>query len=111
MCAIREPSQGEEEEESLTGAFSPGASWTCLSPVQTVSLTSVSGPSSKAICSSDKKKLSDQQWAIIILVVFAIVAVMIALLVQKIVAYRSGGQGSAAPSMSSPPTDVNSSLQ
>lgn len=84
VCAIRQCDTGE-----LTGAFSPGVLFTTLSPEPEKS-TVAKVPDSKIV---EPKELTDQQWAVIILLGFVVFAVLVALVAQQIISYASGHSG------------------
>ena len=84
VCAIRECSDGSGD---LNGAFSPGASFTTTSPkLQQSQVGAVSTAVSRV---TDRRPLSDQQWAFILLLGFTVCAVLLALLAQRIIAYTA----------------------
>ena len=102
MCAIRQSL--DDKGEQLIGAYSPGVRFSTLSPKP--ASTSASGDSTTSSSSSlsltarlqEGPSLTDQQWAVIILIVFALCAVVIAILAQQIIAYTNGGASFGAES-------------
>ena len=98
MSAIRLCADGSAD---LTGAFSPGVSFTTpAKTVETVSTSSGIIPNK----GTENRQLSDQQWAMIILLGFALCAVLIAFLAQKIIHYTSG---ESRPMDGAPPSSEN----
>jgi hypothetical protein len=82
VCAIR---QCEDGNGDVVGAFSPGLSFTSLNPEPT--RTSVAKVSESSIV--EPKQLTDQQWAMIILLGFVVFAVLVAVVFQQILSYTS----------------------
>ena len=84
----------------LTGAFSPGVSFTTLSPSPVTTATTLA-PGSGLLTgrlTAERKQLSDQQWAMIILLGFTVCAIVIAFIAQQIIAYTSHSGGGAVDS-------------
>ncbi|XP_041356067.1 fibronectin type-III domain-containing protein 3A-like [Gigantopelta aegis] len=81
VCAIRQCE--DQNMGDIVGAFSPGVTFTTLSP-EPVRLNSSKSVESKLL---EPKQLTDQQWAAIIVVVFVIVAILIAFLTQHVIDY------------------------
>ncbi|KAK2143631.1 hypothetical protein LSH36_825g03009 [Paralvinella palmiformis] len=98
VCAVRQ--SVEEKGEHLTGAYSPGVRFVTLSPKPASTSTSETSTTSLTARIHEAPSLTDQQWAIIILIVFALCAVVIAILAQQIIAYTNGGGsfGAGSPS-------------
>lgn len=89
VCAIRQCEDGAME---LSGAYSPGVTFNTSSPKQ----PQVSGAvAATAVSRVERKPLSDQQWAFILLLGFTVCAVLLALLAQRIIAYTAAN--STAP--------------
>ncbi len=87
VCAVRRKLDGSNE---LTGAYSPGVSFKTLEPkVQAV--VNAQGALQPRI--AEPKQLSDQQWAMIILLGFAVFAVIIAFTAQQIITYTNNTDG------------------
>jgi len=109
VCAVRlcssSSSAGEASDVStattdLTGAFSPGVSFTTLSPspVTTATTLAPGGGLLTGRLTAERKQLSDQQWAMIILLGFTVCAIVIAFIAQQIIAYTSHSGGGATDS-------------
>jgi predicted phage tail protein len=91
VCAVRQYCDGSGE---LLGAFSPPLSLTTTSP-KPVMANSNNTVSTTGSSRSESKSLSDQQWAMILLLGFTLCAILFAVLAQQIIAYsNSGGSGS-----------------
>ena len=83
VCAIRVCTDGTAD---LSGAYSPGVSFVTQAPKVAPTPALTSSASTKSL---EPKQLTDQQWAIIILLVFTVFAAIIAFLAQKVIAYRN----------------------
>ena len=90
VCAVRQCGDGTGE---LLGAFSPGVTFTTASPKPVVTTTSTTSviPARMA----EPKQLTDQQWAVILLLGFTVCAVLIAFLAQQIIAYTSNSNSNS----------------
>lgn len=97
VCAVRLcPSDAcDAATAELTGAFSPGVSFTTLSPSPVTTATTLAQGSGllQGRLSAERKQLSDQQWAMIILLGFTVCAIVIAFIAQQIIAYTSHSGG------------------
>ena len=82
VCAVRQCSNGTQD---LTGAYSPGVSFRTLEPKPLVTATNTT-VASRIV---EPKQLSDQQWAVIILLGFAVFAVIVAFFAQQIITYTN----------------------
>ncbi len=83
--------------EDLSGAFSPWVMFQTpsLKPVTPHPVTTVG-----AIAKIQERQLSDKQWASIILLCFAVCAIIIAFAAQQMVSYTNGGSSGTAVSSS-----------
>ena len=82
------PSLATGVESELMGAFSPGVSFTTHSPKPVNPIDPTSVIQSKM--AEKKPQLTDQHWAFIFLLCFALCAVIFAFLAQQIITYTSG---------------------
>ena len=86
VCAVR---QSRDCDEDLVGSFSQTSSFV-TSSLKSPGLGSVLGSSQPK--SSEKSKWSDQQWAVVLLLCFALFAIFIAFLAQLIISHMMGGE-------------------
>ncbi|ELT87402.1 hypothetical protein CAPTEDRAFT_151424 [Capitella teleta] len=105
VCAVRlasAPAEEGGEEGSLQGAFSPGVTFTTQAPQPAVPTSSSSLLQQRGASSADSKpsQLSDQHWACIFLLFFALCAVVFAFLAQQIVTYTNGTSAPADSNIS-----------
>ena len=94
VCAVRQCSNTDTTAPAtadLTGAFSPGVSFTTLGPHPVTMATTEGNSALPGRLSAERKQLSDQQWAMIILLGFTVCAIVIAFIAQQIIAYTSHG--------------------
>lgn len=82
VCAIRICEDGSE----VVGAFSPVVSFTTQGHEPVSPLEADVKQESKLV---ESKPLTDQQWAMIILMGFVVFAVLVAIIAQQIIKYRS----------------------
>ena len=90
VSAVRQCSNTDTTAD-LTGAFSPGVSFTTLGPHPVTMATTEGSSALPGRLSAERKQLSDQQWAMIILLGFTVCAIVIAFIAQQIIAYTSHG--------------------
>ena len=89
VCAIRVCT---DDTGDLNGAYSPGVSFVTQAP----KVAPNPAPTTSALAKiPEPKQLTDQQWAIIILLGFTIFAAIIAFLAQQIIAYRNNSSSSS----------------
>jgi len=88
VCAIR---QCSDSSGDLIGAYSPGTLFTTQGPKLPSSSTSHRASRSECQRPTEPRQLSDEQWAVILLLGFTVIAVVIATLAQQVIAYSNSG--------------------
>lgn len=89
VCAVRVCTDGSPD---LTGAYSPGVTFQTASPKPVITNTPTSVVSARL---SERKPLTDQQWAMLFLLGFTVVAIFMAFLAQNLIAYTSSSSNTA----------------
>lgn len=103
VCALRVCADGSEP------VYGP---WSMGRPLRTISLRSgsVAEATSRVdrgvAASAERRQLTDQQWAVIILFAFAIFAVLVAFVAQYIIAYYTSQMSSIASSEDTNPHNM-----
>ena len=100
VCAVRESSDGSAAD--IHGPFSPGTHFSTPTPEPLQRLTPARDLESRASILAEPKQWTDQQWAAVILLCFGVLAVLVAIVTQQVIAYMGDSPPAAPPSSGSP---------
>ena len=107
VCAVRESGDGSAAD--IHGPFSPGTHFSTPAPAPLQRPAPSSRPleAGRSLGLAEPKTWSDQQWAAVLLLCFGVLAVLVAIVTQQVIAYMGGGDlppsAAGASAAGSPP--------